>query len=167
MAKLHVVLIGPPGCGKSSVGRHLAELTGKPYLDIDRLVEAQMRMPITEIFSRFGEARFRELEHRMINGAMTEPAPAIVSTGAGAVVDANNRSLLWQHGTVIYLQADVALLYERLAADKSRPLLQTPNPRDKIAALLAARAPYYEQADLIVPVRGKTIEQTCAEILSR
>jgi shikimate kinase len=163
--KQHLVLIGLPGSGKSSAGRQLSTLTGMPYVDTDRLIEAQMRKSITEIFSQFGERRFRELEYEMISKAMSETEPTIISTGGGAILNTANRELLWQRGLVVYLQADVDLLLERTSRDQSRPLLQTANPRARIEELLQARAPLYEQADLIVAIRRKSIAQVGAEIL--
>jgi shikimate kinase len=163
--KQHLILVGLMGSGKSSVGRHLSTLTDMPYLDTDWMVEAQMRKPITEIFSQFGEARFRELEYEMICKATSEIEASVISTGGGAVVGAANRELLWQRGMVVYLQADAGLLFERTARDQNRPLLHTENPQARIAELLQVRAPFYEQADLIVPIRGKGVEQVSAEIL--
>jgi shikimate kinase len=163
--KQHLILVGLMGSGKSSVGRHLSTLTGMPYLDTDWMVEAQMRKPITEIFSQFGEARFRELEHEMICKATSETAASVISTGGGAVVNAANRELLWLRGMVVYLQADAGLLFERTARDQSRPLLHTEDPQARIAELLQIRAPFYEQADLVMPIRGKGVEQVSAEIL--
>jgi shikimate kinase len=80
---------------------------------------------------------------------------------------AANRDELWRNGVVVYLQADADLLFERTSRDQTRPLLQTANPRERIAALLAARAPFYEQADLTVAIRGKSLDQICEEILTR
>ncbi|MDR0533688.1 MAG: shikimate kinase [Verrucomicrobiales bacterium] len=166
-SKQHLILIGLMGSGKSSVGRHLSALTGLPYLDTDWMVESQMRKPITEIFSQFGESRFRELEHEMVCKATSEPEPAIVSTGGGAVISPANREILWKRGLVVYLQADAELLFERTSRDQNRPLLHTENPKARIAELLEARAPFYEQADLIIPIRGKSVQQVGGEILQR
>ncbi|MDR1304924.1 MAG: shikimate kinase [Verrucomicrobiales bacterium] len=165
ITKLHIVLIGLMGSGKSSVGRQLATLTDLSYFDTDWMVEAQMRKPITEIFRQFGEARFRELEHEMICKAVSETKPAVIATGGGAVMNSANREQLWQRGLVVYLQADVELLFERTARDQHRPLLHTADPQARIAELLQARAPFYEQADLVVPIRHKNTAQICEEIL--
>ncbi|MDR1190588.1 MAG: shikimate kinase [Verrucomicrobiales bacterium] len=167
ITKQHLILIGLMGSGKSSVSRCLSTLTGMQYLDTDWMVEAQMRKPITEIFTQFGEARFRELEHEMISKAVSESEPSIISTGGGAVVNAANRELLWRHGWVTYLQADAELLAERTARDQNRPLLHTKNPASCITELLQARAPFYEQADWLVPIRGQSIEQVAEEIHRR
>lgn len=166
-SKQHLVLIGLMGSGKSSVGRHLSALTGLPYLDTDWMVESQMRKPITEIFSQFGEPRFRELEHEMVCKATSEAGPSIISTGGGAVISDANRELLWKRGLVVYLQADAELLFERTSRDQNRPLLHTENPKARIAELLQARAPFYEQADIVIPIRGKSLQQIGAEILER
>lgn len=163
--KQHLILIGLMGSGKSSVGRYLSTLTGRPYLDTDWMVEAQMRKPITEIFAQFGEIRFRELEHEMVGKATSETEPSIISTGGGAVISDANRELLWQRGLVVYLQADAALLFERTSRDQNRPLLQTENPQARIAELLQRRAPFYEQANVVIPIRDKSIAQVATEIL--
>jgi shikimate kinase len=165
--KQHLVLIGLMGSGKSSVGRRLATLTGLPYVDTDWLIEAQMRKSITEIFTQFGEARFRELEHEMIGKALSDCMPNVISTGGGAVINPANRELLWQHGWVVYLQADAELMWERTSRDQNRPLLQTQNPRARIAELLRERAPLYEQADFTVNIRGQGIAQVAGEIFKR
>jgi len=163
--KRHLVLVGLMGSGKSSVGRQLSSLTGRPFVDTDALVEAHARKRISEIFATLGEERFRELEHEMIGKALHENSPCIIATGGGAVVADANRQLLWQYGYVVYLQAGIDTLFERTSRDQHRPLLKTDNPRQRIADLLQERSPFYEQADRIVSVEKKNVRDVAREIL--
>ncbi len=164
--KKHLVLIGLMGSGKSSVGRCLSGVTGIPFVDTDALVEAHERKRVREIFADSGEEHFRELEHEMVAKIMLETTPSIVATGGGAIIREANRKLLWQHGFVVYLQAGVDLLLERTSRNSSRPLLSISDPRLKLEELLASRAPFYEQADLICPVSGKNIQEVGEAILA-
>ncbi len=159
----HIVLTGMPGSGKSSVGRELALLLDRPFVDIDALIEAHCRKRISRIFATMGEDRFREIEHEMISKALAEPCPAVISTGGGAVLRAANRELMKQDGWVVYMRVPAGVLLERTRREKHRPLLRK-NPEEVLTGMLAARGPLYEMADFTVEAHGAKIGEVAGRI---
>jgi shikimate kinase len=146
----NLCLIGFMGSGKSAVGRALTEKLGWACLETDELVAAEFGMPITQIFQRRGEARFREAESAILR-ELPATEQALIVTGGGIVLRAENVKRLRALGMVVWLKADLAILQKRLAGAQERPLLQTPDPAAAIAELLAQRVKFYEAAaDLAV-----------------
>ena len=137
-----IVLIGFMGAGKSSVGRTLARMTGLPRFDIDEMIGARFGLTVTEIFEKHGEEQFREAETEALRG-LTGKQAAIIVTGGGIVLRAENRRLLSELGTVIYLSAEEETLFVRLSRRSSRPLLRTEDPRTTVTELLRSRLPVY------------------------
>lgn len=127
----NIVLVGMPGCGKSRVGRALSELTGRPFVDTDELVEREWGVCIADMIERDGEAAFREREHEAVLSAAKQGG-RIVATGGGAPLFARNRTALKQNGRIFYLKRDI----ERLAV-AGRPLSQN------LPALFERRDPVY------------------------
>lgn len=140
----HILLVGPMGCGKSTLGRPLAARLGLPFVDVDARIEADVGCSIPDIFAAEGEAGFRQHEARVLAAVLGEP-DAVIATGGGAVLIEANRSSMRASGTVVYLQVDAATQLVRLQGDRNRPLLQTPNPAATLAALQAQREPLYQQ----------------------
>jgi shikimate kinase len=153
------------GMGKSVVGKALEQKTGLPRFDTDEIISSKSKMPITEIFSTHGEEHFRNLETETLR-SMSLEEPAIIVTGGGIVLRAENMDLLRQLGTVVWLDADEATLRTRIRGLSDRPLLQTANPRAALSELLAAREPLYRRAaDLRVDVSQKNTQQIAELIL--
>ena len=144
-ANRSIVLIGFMGTGKSSVGRQLARATGWPRFDTDQMIATALGMPITKIFSRLGEDRFRE-EERAILEQLDAAQPSIIVTGGGVVLQAENIERLRELGTIVCLTADLPTLLERLARRSHRPLLQTEDRLATIRTLLLEREPLYREA---------------------
>jgi shikimate kinase len=160
-----IALIGMMGMGKSVVGKALEQKTGLPRFDTDEIISSKSKMPITEIFSTHGEEHFRNLETETLR-SMSLEEPAIIVTGGGIVLRAENMDLLRQLGTVVWLDADEATLRTRIRGLSDRPLLQTANPRAALSELLAAREPLYRRAaDLRVDVSQKNPQQIAELIL--
>src|SRR3954453_8984108 len=111
----HVVLVGLSGSGKSTVGPLLAQRLGRPFVDTDALIEAEAGKPIPSIFVELGEPAFREIERLAVTRATSGP-PAVIATGGGAPVPAQNRALLWRDNLVVWLDARVETLVGRLGA---------------------------------------------------
>ncbi len=144
----HLVLVGPMGAGKSSLGRRLAQVCGLRFIDLDREIETRAGSDIPTIFACEGEAGFRRREREALADVLTQ-AGCVIATGGGAVLDPDNRALLRQHGFVVYLQIDVDEQLARLAHDRSRPLLAGADRGEVLSRLAAERAPLYaEVADL-------------------
>lgn len=139
----NLLLIGFMGTGKSSIGRLAAGRLRFRFYDTDRLVVERTGLPIPEIFERFGEAHFRNLE----TGALESSAHlrhCVFATGGGIVVREENRHRLRELGFVVQLTASEEVIFERVSRNTNRPLLKTADPRATISAMLEARRPLYE-----------------------
>lgn len=139
-----VFLVGMMGAGKTTIGRSLAKELGRGFVDLDLALEARCGVPVTVIFDIEGEAGFRKRETQLLEEFSRQPG-IVLATGGGAVLAPENRHYLKERGTVVYLRAEADELYRRLARDKQRPLLQTADPRARLAELLALRTPLYEE----------------------
>ncbi|PYJ72037.1 MAG: shikimate kinase [Verrucomicrobia bacterium] len=160
-----IALIGMMGVGKSLVGKALEQKTGLSRFDTDEITSSKLKMPIKEIFSTHGEEHFRNLETETLRSISLEK-PAIIVTGGGIVLRAENVDLLRQLGTVVWLDADEKTLRMRIRSLSDRPLLQTANPGATLSELLAAREPLYRRAaDLRVDVSQKQPEEVAELIL--
>ncbi len=133
------------GCGKSSVGRRIASLTGHRFVDTDELVAQSAGRTIPEIFASEGEAAFRDIEQRALED-LVGVAGVVLATGGGAILRESNRLALKNIGIVAWLDAEPDALYERATRSQRRPLLQTENPRQTFDDLYAARYATYEAA---------------------
>ncbi|MFI3242931.1 MAG: shikimate kinase [Akkermansia sp.] len=146
----HIIFVGLMGCGKTTIGRELARLTGMSFLDMDVLIEEQIGKSISDIFKHDGEAHFRSLETALLRYLLEEsPAPTagcIISTGGGVIMRAENRELLRRLGFVIWLDVDVPILFERTARTNHRPLLQQGDAQETLRKLLEVRAPLYAES---------------------
>lgn len=137
------VLVGPPGSGKSTVGRLLADLLGARFRDTDEVVEKSAGTTIAEIFTQQGEPRFRELEEAAVEKELAEH-DGVLSLGGGAVLSERTRALLAAH-PVVFLSVGLAEGARRTGLSTARPLLAGVNPRATFKALLDARMPLYRQ----------------------
>lgn len=154
------------GSGKSSVGRLLATNLGFQFVDTDALVVQAAGMPIADLFAQQGEGAFRDYEANAL-ASLVGRQRLVVATGGGIVTREENVGLLRQLGFVVALTADEGVIFERVSRNNKRPLLQTPNPRETISALLAKRAPLYAAtANLLVDTTSKTHAGVAEEILS-
>ena len=160
-----LVFVGMMGCGKSAIGRMLASELELPYHDSDAEIVAAAGMPISEIFSRFGEDYFRKGEQRVISRLLSE-GPGVVSLGGGAFLAENTRQEIAGKGISIWLKADLDLLMARvMRRPGTRPLLQTADPRATLADLLHKRTPYYELSDLHVESSRLSKKMTTESVL--
>lgn len=150
-----VFIVGPMGAGKTTIGRLLAKQLGREFVDSDWYVESQTGADIAWIFAKEGEAGFRARETRAID-ELTQQSQIILATGGGAVMSAENRAFLHERGIVVYLNAPVDVQMIRTAKDKSRPLLQQPNPRKILQELYKKRDPLYRQVAHIIMPTGHT-----------
>lgn len=139
-----VFLVGLPGSGKSTVGRHLARRLGLSFVDSDHVIEERLGCSIREYFERSGEAAFRDLEQATVDELSQQPH-TVLSTGGGTVLREANRHMLHDRGWVVYLKSSPAELFRRLRHDKTRPLLQVADPQQKLKDLFQARDPLYRE----------------------
>ena len=155
------------GCGKSSVGRRLAFLTGHRFVDTDELVAQAENKSIPEIFAAGGEEGFRGIEERVI-ADLIGVAGIVLATGGGAVLRESNRAAIKKIGAVAWLDADPDALFERASRSQRRPLLQTENPRKTFDELLASRRTIYEGvADFRLDSTGLAHDEVAQSILEQ
>lgn len=144
----NLVLIGPMGSGKTSIGKRLAVRLGLPFVDADRKIEHVTGASIPLIFELEGEAGFRAREHAVLRG-LCQDEGQVIATGGGAVLHPETRRLLSERGFVLYLALDPDAQLHRLRHDRSRPLLQCTDRRSLLQRISAERTPLYESiADL-------------------
>jgi shikimate kinase len=148
-------LIGMPGGGKSTVGRHLARTLHTSFVDADVEVEKRIGTSIRSFFEREGEARFRDIEHETLGALLHAPAPGVVATGGGAVLREANRHLLRRFATVIYLRSTPEELFRRLRHDTQRPLLQVRDPLARLRELFRERDPLYRRTAHFIVETGR------------
>ena len=153
----NIVLVGLMGAGKSSVGKLLAQKLNLSFVDTDELIEKKENIKISDIFSKYGEQYFRDLENKVISDLATKTS-LVISTGGGSVQNINNLNALKETGFVIYLKAAPDILFERIKNDNSRPLLKTSNPLETLENLLKKRETNYSMADFIIDTNNKTID---------
>lgn len=145
----NVYLVGMMGAGKTTLGKALAQKTGQEFIDTDRVLVERTGVPVATIFEIEGEEGFRRRETAVI-AELARRSGCIVATGGGAVISEENRRVMRDSGTVVYLRARLENLWERTRHDATRPLLVTADPRGTLAALLEARDPLYRDAAHIV-----------------
>lgn len=167
-ADKHVVLIGMRGCGKSSVGRPLAEVLRRVHIDTDQLVTERVGQSIHVIFEIRGEAEFRAMEAEAIAEAVSH-VPAVISVGGGAVVSDQNARLLKESGIIVWLTAPVEILWERIRRDQTsaqtRPALTDRSGIDELAYLLDQRRAIYERwTDVTIATGEQSIDQVVRDV---
>ena len=163
-----VVLIGPPGAGKSSVGALLASRLGVVFADTDDIVAAAAGKPVGDIFVEDGEPAFRELERGAVARGMdaVKSEGGVLAVGSGAVLDPDVRRMLAGQ-LVVYLDADFATVARRSGMDRPRVVIPG-NPRGRLRAMLEERRPVYaDLASVIIPTDGRAPEEVSADLANR
>ena len=165
----HLVLIGYMGSGKTTVGKRLARHLKIPFLDLDAFIEGKYKMTISEIFSQWGEKKFRKIEHQTLLSVLKTNHPMVVSCGGGTPCFYDNITQITEHSYSIYLQLRLPHLIKRLEEEKQhRPLLKDKNREEMTALLeksLRLRSPIYKQAHWTINNETENIQQTVEHIL--
>lgn len=162
----NIVLIGFMGSGKTTVGIALSYKMQRPLSDTDKMIEKKEGRSISELFAAEGEVYFRQRETELLQKLKEGKTKQIFSVGGGTPLRVENRRLLWELGTVVYLKVSAETVCERLKGDTTRPLLQGAHPMERISALLRQRENIYrEAADIVVTVDGKKPAQIAEEIV--
>ena len=144
-----VVLVGLMGVGKSTVGRKLAALLRRDFVDADEAIAEAAGRSIPEIFDTYGEAHFRDGERRVI-ARLIEEHHGVIATGGGAFVDPATRALILDRAIAVWIDADIDTLVERTARRNTRPLLRNGDPKAILTRLAQERAPFYAEAPIRV-----------------
>jgi len=161
---VNLALIGFMGTGKSSVGRLVAEQLHFDYLDTDELIQSRTGRTIAEIFAKDGEPAFRKLEEQIV-AELTTHERMVISTGGGLPVNPKNLASLKTHALVVCLWASPDKIWERVRNQTHRPLLNTPDPKRKIRELLAAREPFYRQADVLLNTDSRPVREVTQQVV--
>ncbi|MGB2173013.1 MAG: shikimate kinase, partial [Porticoccaceae bacterium] len=157
---------GPMGVGKTTVGKQLAGLLHRPFIDVDAEIESRCGADIQWIFDMEGEKGFRERESKVLEDIIASSPSSVIATGGGVVLSAKNRQVLKSNGQVVYLSASKQQLYERMRRDKSRPLLQVEDREKVIDQLLKVRDPLYRKvADVVFSAEGGSAARVAKVLL--
>lgn len=163
--KRTVVLVGMMGAGKTAVGTAVARALGVPLLDSDDEIARAAQMNLADIFVRDGEEFFRARESEVLLRLLSGN-PCVLSTGGGAFLAPQNRAAISECAVSVWLKADLELLWQRVRHKTTRPLLRTPDPKGTLSALLAARAPVYALADVVVDAQADfSIEEMAGRVI--
>jgi len=155
------------GAGKTTVGRLLARRLKRRFYDTDEEIERRCGVRIPVIFEIEGEAGFRARETQVV-AELCALDDAVIATGGGAVLAAENRGIIAARGIVVYLHARSPHLWQRVRHDRNRPLLATAEPQKKLDALYAERDPFYrEVADLVIDTGKQSVHTLAKDLLAR
>ncbi|PWT74854.1 MAG: shikimate kinase [Proteobacteria bacterium] len=163
----NIFLVGMMGAGKTSVGRLLARHLGKTFYDSDQVIESRTGVKIPVIFDLEGEAGFRARETAVLK-ELTALCGIVLATGGGAVLSPINRELLGSRGSVVYLKAPVAELWNRTRQCRNRPLLQATDPYARLIELHQQRDPlYHEVAHVVVETGAQSLKSLVHKLEQR
>ena len=161
----HVVLVGLPGSGKSTVGKLAADALGAPLFDIDSLLVRQMGRPVAQIFGMMGEAAFRQMERDAVVAA-TAGRPAVIVPGGGWAAQPGQLEAVRPSSIVLYLRCAAGVAAKRTESGEVRPLLAGTEPAQRMRALLEAREPWYRLADYVVDAEARPAEMVARDIVA-
>jgi shikimate kinase len=161
---VNIALIGFMGTGKTSVGRLAAEQLRFSYLDTDEMIQAATGRTVAEIFSADGEQAFRVLEERTV-AELAARTRTVISAGGGLPVNPANLASLKRHALVVCLWASPEKIWERVKNQTHRPLLHDADPQKKIRELLAAREPFYKQADVLLNTELRSLREVASQVI--
>lgn len=165
MSRRHVILIGLPGAGKTTVGKQLAERLRCAFVDVDTIITRKMQMPVTRVFAEFGEPRFRAVEREAVIEALAGE-PSVIVPGGGWAAQPGNLADVGAAGLVVYLKCMATTATRRVQASEVRPVMTGDDPYARMRALLQERQASYEQADAEVKTDTRTAPQVMEEILA-
>lgn len=165
--KRNIFLVGPVGAGKSTIGRHLAQMLHLDFFDSDEEIESRAGADIAWIFDLEGEESFRRRESKVIDD-LTEKHGIVLATGGGSVECKNVRNRLSARGIVVYLDTTIEKQVMRTKKDKRRPLLQVDNPREVLEQLSEVRTPLYEEiADHVIRTDEQSAKVVANQIIEK
>lgn len=160
-----IVLMGFMGAGKTTIGKRLAKVLGCRFLDTDEMIEQEQERKISDIFQKDGEAAFRDMETELLKRLKQSDEMFVLSIGGGMPVREENRELLREIGTVIYLKTSKEEIIRRVSGDQNRPLLQGGSLEEKVTSLMTAREQIYiETAHQEFFTDGKSPLQIASEL---
>jgi len=163
----NIALTGMMGCGKSTVAKELKLiLPNYQNIEMDVEIEKNEKISINEIFKKYGEPYFRTLETQLIKG-LSNKQNLIISMGGGAFLNEENRNIFLEKAFCVYLKTSQNIIYQRVKNDKSRPLLNVDNLKEKIDNLISQREKYYKLAHIEIETDNKTPQEIAKKILEK
>ena len=165
MTRRHVILVGLPGSGKTTVGRLVAAALGAEFVDLDEAIERRTGKSVPRIFAEDGETAFRALEAD-VGSAVLRARPAVVAPGGGFAASERTRELARSSGLVVYLETDPQEAVRRLGGAAGRPLLEGGDPERRMASLLAERGALYRESECAVDTTGVPAEDVARRVVS-
>lgn len=160
--KQHLIFVGLPGSGKSTVGRSVAERVGATFADLDKVVERQQGMPIERIFAELGEVAFRRMESEAM-GSLLEGDSCVLAPGGGWAAQPGEMDRAKEHGLVVYLKTMITTAVDRTKMHDYRPLLMSDDPYQRMRELLKEREPFYIMAHAEIDNASRPIEDVIEE----
>lgn len=161
----HVILIGLPGAGKTTVGRLVADEIGAPFVDLDALIVRHMQMPVARIFGEYGEGRFRDLEREAMTQALAGE-PSIISPGGGWAAQPGEMERAEAQALVVYLKCMAMTAARRIEDTEARPLLGAGDPVERLRVLLQEREPFYLLAAQQVKNDSRTAQVVAQDVVA-
>lgn len=165
MTQKNIVLCGFMGCGKSTIGKQLAKIMNRKYVDIDIYIEKKQNMTVKEIFDKYGEDFFRELEHKT-SKELSQEKNLVIATGGGTLLFERNYSLLSKTGIIVLLDTSLSTIRYRLRNDTKRPLLQRPDKYEVMTKLYKERIPIYRKVSDVAVKCRKPPKDSAKKILA-
>lgn len=159
-----IVLIGLMGTGKSSVGRKLAAMLERDFVDSDDAIEEASQQSVAEIFETYGEAYFRDGERRVI-ARLLDDHKGVIATGGGAFINDETRALILDKAIAVWIDCAIDILVERTGRKNTRPLLKNGDPHEILSRLHAEREPFYSQAPIRVESKDGPHQDTAMLII--
>lgn len=160
----NIFIVGLMGSGKTSIGKLLAKRTGRLFIDIDNEIIKESDMTITEIFNKFGENHFRDLEHKILS-KVKSIENHVISTGGGIILKLENIKIMKNSGTIIFLDIDVETQLSRVKNKKNRPLLNSNNMVENLVNIKKERDYIYKNiSDYIISISEKNKSEIVGEI---
>ncbi|HBY21714.1 MAG: hypothetical protein A2Y24_01960 [Clostridiales bacterium GWE2_32_10] len=162
---MKIALIGFMGSGKTTISKGLSNKMGYTFLDMDSIIETEMKLSVTQIFESYGEIGFRDIETKTLKNSINQDN-IVIATGGGIVKKEENRKLLKDACISIYLKATEEQIYKNTENDTTRPLLNVPNKMEVIEKMMSERRPLYEKtADIVIDVTNRCVDDIVNEIL--
>lgn len=165
IGKRSIVMVGMMGCGKTAIGRRLAQRLDLPFADADEEIEKAAGKSISEIFQDHGEEHFRDGERKVI-ARLLGSGPQVLATGGGAFMNELTREAIRENGISIWLKADLPVLLRRVGRRDSRPLLRGDNPEIIMKQLLKDRSPIYAKADLVAESKDEPHDLIVSQLIT-